>query len=401
VERRLPNRRSNAAPNPSSALPGEFHSQKLVLSVASEVIRKADREHPADAVLRHELMAQRRFPQDLKAEVSRVVFIYYRWRGWLDPGRPLARQIEHALELADAFAARPQTFSEEKLIDRAVPAWVRDVLDVRGDWVRAIQSGPKLWLRAKRGQGRTLATKLGTTATPAPMTMGDAVLYEGKEDLFRRAEFHAGEFEMQDIVSQAVGWLCDPKPGETWWDVCAGEGGKMLHLSDLMENKGLIWASDRAEWRLRNLKRRAARAQAFNYRLALWDGGEKLPTRTPFDGVLVDAPCSGIGTWQRNPHARWTTTREDVSELAEVQVKLLSRVAGSVKSGGKLIYAVCTLAVKETVSVAEAFGAASNEFAPEPLANPFRSIEPASPQLTFWPQDTEGSGMFVAAWRRR
>src|SRR5205823_5977071 len=126
----------------------------------------------------------------------------------------------------------------------------------------------------------------------------EALVYEGETDLFRTPEFHAGEFEIQDLSSQAVGWLCDPKPGETWWDACAGEGGKLLHLSDLMQNKGLIWASDRAAWRLQKLKRRTARAKVFNYRAALWDGGAKLPTKTKFDGVLVDAPCSGLGTWR-------------------------------------------------------------------------------------------------------
>src|SRR6185503_9755757 len=134
------------------------------------------------------------------------------------------------------------------------------------------------------------------------------------------------------------------------WDACAGGGGKTLHLSDLMENRGLIWASDREEWRLKKLKQRAARAKAFNYRAALWDGGAKLPTKTKFDGVLVDAPCGGIGTWQRNPHARWTTTAEDVEELSEVQGLLLANVAPSVKPGGKLIYSVCTLTRSETES---------------------------------------------------
>ena len=89
--------------------------------------------------------------------------------------------------------------------------------------------------------------------------------YEGIEDLFRTEEFHAGEFELQDINSQIVSLVCAAKPGETWWDACAGEGGKTLHLSSLMENKGLIWSSDRAEWRLKNLKRRAARAKVFNF----------------------------------------------------------------------------------------------------------------------------------------
>ena len=111
----------------------------------------------------------------------------------------------------------------------------------------------------------------------------------------------------------------------------------MLHLSDLMANKGLIWASDRAEWRLKRLKLRAGRAQVFNYRSALWNGGKNLPTQSRFDGVLVDAPCGGVGTWQRNPHARWTTTESDIDELAGVQRDLLAHAARAVKPGGKLV----------------------------------------------------------------
>src|SRR5882672_1294244 len=103
-----------------------------------------------------------------------------------------------------------------------------------------------------------------------------------------------------------------------------------------MQNKGLIWATDRAAWRLDSLKRRAARARIFNYRARLWDGGPKLPTKTKFDGVLLDAPCSGIGTWQRNPHARWTTTVDDLRELGELQRRLLSNVAPATQLGGKL-----------------------------------------------------------------
>jgi 16S rRNA (cytosine967-C5)-methyltransferase len=166
----------------------------------------------------------------------------------------------------------------------------------------------------------------------------------------------------------------------------------------LMENKGLIWASDRAEWRLKQLKRRAGRARAFNYRAALWNGGSKLPTKTKFDGVLMDAPCSGIGTWQRNPHARWTTTREDVKELSGVQKQLLANVATSIKPGGKLIYAVCTLAESETVEVAESFREQHPNFQPLAARNP---LDPKAPsQIWIWPQDGGGNGMFVAAWKR-
>lgn len=371
---------------------------RLVFAVAGDVIRQADRRHPADALLRQALQAQRRLGQDFRAQVSRAVFAYYRWRGWLDSDGPMAHQIRRALELAEQFANRPGSFSDEELVKRAAPAWVREKMDVVPAWVRAIQAEPQLWLRARRGQGRALAEKLGTTWKSS---LPDAVLYEGDEDLFRTPEFHAGDFEIQDVSSQAVGLLCDPKPGETWWDACAGEGGKTLHLADLMQNQGLIWATDRAEWRLKRLKRRAARAGVFNLRAKVWDGGPKLPTKTGFAGVLVDAPCSGIGTWQRNPQARWTTTPADVSELAAVQKDLLAHVASTVNPGGRLVYAVCTLTRAETVELAAAFGREFPEFGAVALRNPFNRGEPALQPRWFWPQDCGGNGMFVAMWRRK
>ncbi|MEO5804762.1 MAG: RsmB/NOP family class I SAM-dependent RNA methyltransferase, partial [Verrucomicrobiota bacterium] len=173
----------------------------------------------------------------------------------------------------------------------------------------------------------------------------------------------------------------------------------LLHLSELMENKGLIWASDRAEWRFKKLKQRTARSKVFNYRAALWDGGKKLPTKTKFDGVLVDAPCSGIGTWQRNPQARWTTSANDVRELAQIQRELLLNVADSVKSGGKLIYSVCTLSRDETIGVADFFQNLRKDFQPLEKANPFQPSETAN-QFMFGPQDSGGNGMFVSCWRK-
>ena len=170
-----------------------------------------------------------------------------------------------------------------------------------------------------------------------------------------------------------------------------------------MQNKGMLWASDRAEWRLTKLKRRAGRAKVFNYRSVHWDGGAKLPTKTKFDGVLVDAPCSGIGTWQRNPQARWTTVPNDVRELSVIQKNLLANVAPSVKPGGKLIFSVCTLTRAETTEVMEAFNASQPEF--EPLIFPDiklneRTVSGAS-SLTLWPSDLNGNGMFIAGWRRK
>jgi 16S rRNA (cytosine967-C5)-methyltransferase len=194
--------------------------------------------------------------------------------------------------------------------------------------------------------------------------------------------------------------LCSPLPGETWWDACAGEGGKTLHLADLMANKGVVWATDRNARRLDTLKRRAARAQLFNYRTALWDGSAKLPTKTKFDGILVDAPCSGVGTWQRNPHARWATSPGDVRELAATQLALLGHVAGSLKPGGRLVYSVCTLTRSETAAVADAFAAARPELEPHPL--PIAATGAPDPsRVTLWPQEINANGMFIAAWKRK
>ena len=396
------------APSATSRLSDEYESSSpspSALALAARIIATADREHPADTMLRAELKSANHFVRAEAREVSRAVFAYFRWRGWMDAARSPAEQIKHALQLADNFSEHPESFADEALVERAVPAWAREALDVSAAWTRAIQGDPRLWLRAKRGQGGALAEKLGNCWMPPEPAFADTLEYHGAEDLFRAPEFHAGEFEVQDIASQAVSLLCAPQPGETWWDACAGEGGKLLHLSELMQNKGLIWASDRAEWRLKNLKRRTARAKCFNYRGAFWDGGPKLPTKTKFDGVLVDAPCSGLGTWQRNPHARWTTTPDDVRELADVQQRLLAHVAGSVKPGGKLIYSVCTLTRAETTDVVEAFQKTFPDF--EPLLLPSLANEKnpgllaAAVTMTIWPQDLGGNGMFVAGWRRK
>ena len=365
------------------------------------MIRGASREHPADSVLRQEIKSQRRLETHEAAQTSHAVFAYYRWLGWLNHRQPIREQISRALELATQFASNPVTFPEPELAQKAVPGWLKDQMEFTPAWARSIQSEPKLWLRAKRGQGRELARKLGDCHVLGEEQLSDTLEYQGEQDLFRTPEFHHGEFELQDVSSQAVGWVCDPRPGETWWDACAGEGGKTLLFSELMQNKGLVWASDRAGWRLQRLKRRAGRAKVFNYRMELWDGSSKLPTKTKFDGVLVDAPCSGIGTWHRNPHARWTTTPNDVSELAELQKRMLGHATVAVKPGGKLVFAVCTLTRAETSAVMASFGEQFPDFEPLGFQNPLTSKGVAFPTVTLWPQAHSGNGMFIAAWRRR
>jgi 16S rRNA (cytosine967-C5)-methyltransferase len=345
---------------------------------------------PADAALRDTLRSSG-LNAEQKGLISRSVFTYYRWLGWLDRKKSLRGQLEHAFEIA----ANVEQVPDDELMSRGLPSWVHDVMRLAPSLLREFQREPRLWLRARPGQGNQLAAQLGDCEPHA--TIPDALWYRGEQDLFRTPQFHNGEFEIQDLSSQIVGRLCAPALGRTWWDACAGEGGKTLHLCDLMQNKGLVWASDTAQWRLDILKRRASRAKLFNYRLKLWKVADHLPTKTKFDGILVDAPCSGVGTWGRNPHARWTAGPSDITDLAAIQTSILSKVANSLKPGGKLIYSVCTLATSETTTIADTFQSAHPAFQPVNLQ--ITGMETSS-RLELRPEQFHSVGMFISAWER-
>jgi len=368
------------------------HIARILVTVAPNM--------PADAALRRYFYEHKYLAPQLRRSISQGVFVYFRWKNWADSKASRQKQAEHTLYLDQRFRSDPKSVKPEALAALAVPDWLRSEMDVTLDFLRQIQREPVLWLRARPGKARNLAKSLGNCVVTGHAP--DAVSYVGAKDLFRTAQFHEGEFEIQDLASQLVGCAATPSAGQTWWDACAGNGGKTLHLADQMQNKGLIWATDRSESRLQMFKRRSTRAKLHNHRSALWDGSNHLPTKTKFDGILVDAPCSGVGTWQRNPHARWTTTIDDVHELAAAQLSLLNRVAGSLKRGGRLIYAVCTLTRSETSGVAAAFSAAHPELTPCPIplamAGPAVESNPAT--LYLWPHSINANGMYMASWQK-
>ncbi len=382
-----------------------------VLNQAAAILKVVQTGVPADQALRENLTRSRHrsAPAERRA-ISRAVFTCFRWWRWLEPKDSLQKQLAAALELQEQFDRDPKSIKPAALAARAVPGWLKTEMDeVPSAWLQQLQREPALWIRARQDWETKVAQSLGhcEPATHAAIRIPHSALrYSGSADLYRTPGFQSGDFEIQDLASQLVGHACAPKPGETWWDTCAGEGGKTLHLADLMQNQGLIWASDRSARRLAKLKERTARARVFNYRAAAWDGGPRLPTKTKFDGILIDAPCSGVGTWQRNPHARWTTQPKDVRELAAVQARLLAHAAPALKPGGRLIYAVCTLTRAETTAVADTFTAEHSEFEPAPVFAVAGLDEPGpgSPTpatTTLWPQELNANGMFIAAWRKR
>jgi 16S rRNA (cytosine967-C5)-methyltransferase len=365
---------------------------QATLNHAAQILASIAADQRADTALRFYFEGHRYLQPPAKREISHTVFVYFRWLSWLDPKASPQKRLEQAVAMHERFLVDPKSIKNETLAVHAVPAWVSTEVQLSPEYLRQIQRDPALWIRARPGQRAALAKSLFACETTDQSP--DALRFTGTQDLFRTEQFKTGEFEIQDLASQLVGVAAAPKPGETWWDTCAGEGGKTLHLCDLMMNKGVVWATDRNARRIDTLKRRTARAKLFNYRTEFWDGGSMLPTKAKFDGILVDAPCSGLGTWQRNPHARWTTTAEDVRELAATQLVLLNNVVGSLKPGGRLVYSVCTLTRTETTGVADAFTAAHPELEPVPVLG-------KTPQVTLWPQDLNANGMFIAIWKRK
>ena len=180
----------------------------------------------------------------------------------------------------------------------------------------------------------------------------------GRENITQTQAFQKGLVEVQDEGSQLIAGLIAPKAGQTVLDLCAGAGGKTLALAALLDNKGRLVATDTALWRLKRTKERLKRAGVFNVEIREISGmTDKWLKRQKerFDHVLVDAPCSGSGTWRRNPDQKWTLTAKDLSELSALQQVLLAGAAPLVKPGGSLVYATCSLFYEENEDVVATF----------------------------------------------
>ncbi len=184
--------------------------------------------------------------------------------------------------------------------------------------------------------------------------------------------FQEGLVEIQDEGSQLIALALDAQPGMRVADFCAGAGGKTLAIAMGMGNKGHIVACDVSEPRLEGAIKRLRRAGVHNAERHLLEPGDKWLKRQEkkFDRVLVDAPCTGTGTWRRNPDARLRLTEQDLAELTAKQAEILDRAQKLVKPGGKLVYATCSVLQDENEAQMEAFMARHPEFIPSPLEAP-------------------------------
>jgi 16S rRNA (cytosine967-C5)-methyltransferase len=203
---------------------------------------------------------------------------------------------------------------------------------------------------------------------------------------------------VQDTGSQLACLAVAARPGETVIDLCAGGGGKTLALAADMGNEGRLIASDTDRQRLARLAPRAERAGARMVETRLLDPGREMEALEDLagaaDAVLVDAPCSGVGTWRRNPEARWRLTPGALDRLVAAQVRLLDLAARLVRPGGRVVYVVCSLLDEEGAEQFDAFLARHPRFAAAPLELPLGTARGQGLRLTPFRDGTDG--FFIA-----
>lgn len=239
-----------------------------------------------------------------------------------------------------------------------------------------------------------------TPYSPIGIRMG------AKLNISRHVLFTEGKIEVQDEGSQLLTYLVSPKRGMMIADFCAGAGGKTLAIGALMKNTGRLYAFDVSEKRLNNLGQRLKRSGLSNLHAQVISSEQDPKLKRlngKFDRVLVDAPCSGLGTLRRNPDLKWRQTEQDVLELTQKQTAILARAAKLTKAGGRLIYATCSLLRDENEAIVEAFIQANPEFslvpASEILAHHHIALD-TGPYLKLLPHLHGTDGFFAAVFEK-
>ncbi|MEA5583514.1 16S rRNA (cytosine(967)-C(5))-methyltransferase [Nodularia harveyana UHCC-0300] len=211
--------------------------------------------------------------------------------------------------------------------------------------------------------------------------------------------FSEGWWSVQDASAQLVGYLLNPQAGEVVIDACAAPGGKTTHIAELMGDEGEIWACDRTASRLRKLKENAQRLHLQSIQICTGDSRNLPQLYHKGDRLLLDAPCSGLGTLHRHADARWRQTPESVQQLSSLQAELLSHTSELVKPGGVLVYATCTLHPAENEDVISTFLAHHPHWQIQP---PISDSAYSTPQgwLKVWPHRQNMDGFFMVRLRK-
>jgi 16S rRNA (cytosine967-C5)-methyltransferase len=290
--------------------------------------------------------------------------------GWPEAPTTVAAKAQH-------LGADPTTLLPAWFAEHCPAAFNSPTLDV-------LHTRAPLWVRLQTDDPAPVLAEFaarGWPVRPAPI-LATALEVLTEADLTTTDSYAHGLIEIQDLGSQLLLAELNPLPTGQWLDACAGAGGKTLQLARQLGTSGRVDAYDIRARALDELGTRAARARMANIRIL-----SGAPTGT-YDGVLIDAPCSGTGTWRRSPHLKACTTPQTVAESAVIQGDLLARHSARVRSGGRLIYATCSLSHQENDDVVAAFLKVHPEFSP------------AAPARTLLPAEYNTDGYYVAPLRR-
>lgn len=397
---------------------------------------------PADAVVSRHFRDNRKLGSHDRHVVAETVFGILRHLPqieWLTGDLPSPRQIllawyvgierRNLRELPPLFNDDDRKYAGElktkKLADApltvraALPQWITDELLAAGmkeeDLLalgRALLEPAPLDLRVNTLKAKNREEVIdrlagaAVDAEPTPLSPWGLRIV-GKPPINKTKVFEEGLVEVQDEGSQLLGLLAGPKRGQMVVDFCAGAGGKTLLLGAMMQSSGRLYAFDVSEKRLANLKPRLARSGLSNVQpqLIASENDQKIKRLAgKMDVVLVDAPCSGLGTLRRNPDLKYRQKPDGVAELNVKQASILASASRLVKAGGRLVYATCSLLRAENEAIVEAFLIAHPEFSlcdarellPEAIAGMLDS-----PYLKLLPQRHNTDGFFAAALIRK
>ena len=420
-----------------------MHPKALLASCAELVAQVLKFDHPADAVVSRYFRENRSLGPRERATLAETAYAVVRRKLLYEH---LARSGSGARErrLAILGFAGPRDFLLAALSDpekdwleacdavppgelqdrhrHNLPEWLVPPLQEQlGDefWplVDSLNESAPLDLRVnaladKREDVRQELKLAGIVARPTPYSPW-GLRVEGKPALTKLDAFARGAIEVQDEGSQLLALLTDARRGQMVVDFCAGAGGKTLALGAAMRNTGRLYAFDVSGHRLDKLKPRLARSKLSNVHPAAiaHERDERIKRLAgKIDRVIVDAPCSGLGTLRRNPDLKWRQTPQEVAELAAKQAAILESAARLLKPGGRLVYATCSLLRAENEDVAEAFGAAHANFRPVPVLELLSQAKvpeattlcagEAGLYLRLWPQRHGTDGFFASAWEK-
>jgi 16S rRNA (cytosine967-C5)-methyltransferase len=325
----------------------------------------------------------------------------------------LLRQYIRSVEASPDFLKLPENPVERLGILHSFPDWIIQVwLEQLGlpeteklcEWMNQtptidLRINP---LRTSIEEVETALKSAGILARRIPNLPQALRLIGNTGSIQKLPGFKDGWWVVQDASAQLVGHLLDPQPGEVIVDACAAPGGKTTHIAELIKDKGTVWACDRTASRLRKLKENAQRLNLHSIQIYTGDSRNLEQFYNAADRVLLDAPCSGLGTLHRHADARWRQTPESVQELSTLQQELLAHTSKFVKAGGVLVYATCTLHPAENEDVITQFLSDHPDWQIEPPSPNSPDFCYTTPQgwLKVWPHNQDMDGFFMVRLRK-